>query len=170
MGSNSDRNRYRKKVGIPLDAPKYAFKGGKPTRTLEEKRDYWNTRTKNRYFERTRPDLAGKVFLDGRWQFPPEEKRRRRNRMTYAKFLHYVSRRGLETDLTEIQFLALRAQDCNYCQGALPVSGCGLDRIDNKKGYLVDNVLPCCAACNKAKMEHLSPDEWRAILAMRKRS
>ena len=27
----------------------------------------------------------------------------------------------------------------------------GLDRVDNSKGYTLDNVVPCCAACNRAK-------------------
>jgi len=27
----------------------------------------------------------------------------------------------------------------------------GLDRIDNAKGYILDNVVPCCKHCNYAK-------------------
>jgi len=27
----------------------------------------------------------------------------------------------------------------------------GLDRIDNTKGYVIDNVVPCCGHCNLMK-------------------
>ena len=27
----------------------------------------------------------------------------------------------------------------------------GLDRVDNEKGYTIDNVVPCCKHCNYAK-------------------
>jgi hypothetical protein len=33
----------------------------------------------------------------------------------------------------------------------LPNSGTRLDRIDNNKTYLKDNVVPCCKRCNVAK-------------------
>jgi hypothetical protein len=29
----------------------------------------------------------------------------------------------------------------------------GIDRIDNSKGYIKDNVVPCCNICNKAKRD-----------------
>ena len=28
----------------------------------------------------------------------------------------------------------------------------GIDRKDNNRGYCTDNVVPCCKACNRAKM------------------
>lgn len=27
----------------------------------------------------------------------------------------------------------------------------GLDRIDNERGYVIQNCVPCCAICNRAK-------------------
>jgi len=29
----------------------------------------------------------------------------------------------------------------------------GVDRVDNTKGYTIDNVVPCCAKCNRAKRD-----------------
>lgn len=29
----------------------------------------------------------------------------------------------------------------------------GIDRVDNTKGYTVDNCVPCCEMCNKAKRD-----------------
>lgn len=67
-----------------------------------------------------------------------------------------------EYNLTEEQFKILTRQDCYYC-GAKPSGESnyrvyngsyiynGLDRIDNTKGYMIDNVVPCCKICNYAK-------------------
>lgn len=64
--------------------------------------------------------------------------------------------------LEEVQFNNLISMDCHYC-GIEPIQNyklkgmngyCiynGLDRKDNKKGYIIDNVVPCCKTCNKAK-------------------
>ena len=70
--------------------------------------------------------------------------------------------RGLEYKLTEKQFAKITKQNCYYC-GAKPNNISkhpenfedyiynGLDRIDNDKGYTIDNVVPCCHQCNSAK-------------------
>ena len=70
--------------------------------------------------------------------------------------------RGLEFRLNEKQFKEITQKDCFYC-GAKPnniikspthngdYSYNGLDRIDNNKGYTIDNIVPCCKRCNRAK-------------------
>lgn len=67
-------------------------------------------------------------------------------------------------ELTEKQFIKITQQDCHYC-GAKPnniskdkgrygsYSYNGLDRVDNTKGYTIDNVVSCCKICNRAKSE-----------------
>jgi len=64
--------------------------------------------------------------------------------------------------LTEKQFEEITQQPCYYC-GAKPNNRAnrkdcngvyiynGLDRVDNTKGYTVENVVPCCKICNIAK-------------------
>ena len=48
---------------------------------------------------------------------------------------------------------------CMYCGSNLYEStGYGLDRIDNSKGYSLDNVTPCCGTCNRAKGNMSVPD------------
>jgi hypothetical protein len=68
--------------------------------------------------------------------------------------------RGIEVTVTQAQVLALAAMPCAYCgcppepkKGGSYGRGAwnGLDRIDSAKGYLPDNVLPCCVTCNRAK-------------------
>ncbi len=44
-------------------------------------------------------------------------------------------------------------KDCHYCGDKLGGLGYNLDRIDPFKGYLHDNVVPCCKLCNQAKMD-----------------
>ena len=70
--------------------------------------------------------------------------------------------KGLEYNLTEKQFAEITQRNCHYC-GARPnnitksarLNGGykynGIDRIDNDKGYTIDNVVPCCKTCNSAK-------------------
>jgi len=71
-------------------------------------------------------------------------------------------RRKIKYELTEKQFAEITQKDCYYC-GAKPsgiakypeVNGAyiynGIDRIDNNKGYVMGNVVPCCKICNRAK-------------------
>ena len=40
--------------------------------------------------------------------------------------------------------------NCFYC-GTSPQPANGIDRVDNTKGYLEDNVVSCCPKCNVAK-------------------
>lgn len=86
--------------------------------------------------------------------------------------------RGILFDISfsEIEILS---KHCFYC-GKNPVvkntenskngysyaSGSGLDRFDNKKGYIVGNVVPCCSPCNLDKGT-LSGKEYIAVISMR---
>ena len=38
---------------------------------------------------------------------------------------------------------------CYYC-GSI-IETVGVDRVDNNKGYTLDNVVPCCSKCNYMK-------------------
>ena len=65
-------------------------------------------------------------------------------------------------ELTNREAKTLMGQPCHYCGGepnnisfAKKDNGAfiynGLDRLDNSKGYTLENVVPCCWACNRAK-------------------
>ena len=86
-------------------------------------------------------------------------------------FLFYKSGakiRGLDFTLDKVTFERLTKSHCVYCgveplqkwQGARkhgvfsissPCIYNGIDRVDNNKGYIEGNVVPCCKVCNQAK-------------------
>lgn len=76
-----------------------------------------------------------------------------------------AKKRGIEYNLTEEQFKEITQKDCFYCKASpnniakqFQYNGIyiynGLDRIDNTKGYTLENVIPCCKMCNIAKSNH----------------
>lgn len=87
-------------------------------------------------------------------------------------FLHYkngAKRRGYLFEIPKERFRELTHQVCYYC-GSGPANRCskwdfngdyvynGLDRVDNDKGYVEGNIVPCCGECNKTKKGSISID------------
>ena len=76
-----------------------------------------------------------------------------------------AKRHNVSFELIEKQFKELTQLDCYYCDSS-PKQGYGkyihngLDRVDNNKGYTIDNVVPCCKQCNHAKT-NLTLQEFR---------
>lgn len=71
--------------------------------------------------------------------------------MRYAGLLQGAQKRRVLVSLTKNQYAEVVSESCYYCGGRLPRRGHGVDRIDNNQGYILGNVRPCCAKCNKAK-------------------
>ena len=82
-----------------------------------------------------------------------------------------AKRRGHIYNLTEEQFVEITQKDCFYCgekpNNIIKRNGYngdyihnGIDRIDNTKGYTINNVVPCCKICNQAKHK-LSLQEFK---------
>jgi hypothetical protein len=75
-----------------------------------------------------------------------------------------AKQRKRDFSLTPEEFKEIIVKDCIYCgQEASTIRSSpdnfgefvfsGLDRVDNDKGYSVDNVVPCCNTCNLAKRD-----------------
>jgi hypothetical protein len=67
---------------------------------------------------------------------------------------HYVKgakKRGIDFKLSKELFNSLIIQKCFYCDYIKDGEVNGIDRIDNNKGYLKENVVTCCETCNIAK-------------------
>lgn len=89
-------------------------------------------------------------------------------------YLHYrgqAQMRGLLWKLTKEEAKRLFTSSCFYC-GAAPsqviyrkrANGSftynGIDRVDNKQGYSIENCVACCGQCNRAKTD-MSINEFK---------
>lgn len=84
--------------------------------------------------------------------------------VVFGKYRKNAERQGRVFELTPEQFLTITQQPCHYC-GAPPAqegkskAGLvdfiynGIDRKDNGQGYTLGNVAPCCAVCNRMKLD-----------------
>lgn len=73
----------------------------------------------------------------------------------YDFYKNNAKRRNLDFDLSIEQFDIITQQECIYCGGYSGKynnnSFSGIDRVDSNKGYVEDNIVPCCDVCNKMK-------------------
>ena len=63
--------------------------------------------------------------------------------------------------LTEDEFESFWKKPCSYCGDEIETIG--IDRIDSKKSYEINNCKPCCTDCNKMKLD-LSEDEFLKLI------
>ena len=92
--------------------------------------------------------------IDRAWRKMNAHKKKEYNETPKAKFTAYklaAVKRGYAFKLKQAEFISLLHKPCHYCNNIAT----GLDRVNNKKGYLSSNVVPCCKLCNfmKGKME-----------------
>lgn len=69
----------------------------------------------------------------------------------YATLKFWAHKRGFVLEIPFEVFERLNRKPCHYCGGKLPTTGHGLDRKNNKEGYTLENVVPCCGRCNNKK-------------------
>jgi len=83
---------------------------------------------------------------------------------------------GREFSLTNEQLRKLYKSPCHYCgiepkqifqsqSGGESFIYNGLDRLENSKGYTLENVVPCCKPCNLVKYTNpvdnlIRPHQW----------
>jgi len=57
--------------------------------------------------------------------------------------------------ITEIEYNNVKQGICFYCgKQNTSMHQNGIDRIDNSKGYIIDNCTPCCGTCNYIKRNY----------------
>ncbi len=56
--------------------------------------------------------------------------------------------RNLSFELSQEYFSELVHKDCFYCKRPISL---GIDRLDNTKGYTIENSVSCCFPCNRMK-------------------
>ena len=96
-------------------------------------------------------------------------------RQCYKAYKHNATRAGREFSLTEIEFHEITQKDCYYCEAQPSIiskpgnykkqindTGSylrnGIDRKNNEIGYTLENSLPCCTICNRAKKDMVFED------------
>lgn len=68
----------------------------------------------------------------------------------YKNYKNGAKNRGLIFELSQREFSKYQNNKCAYCGDI--INGIGLDRVDNSKGYLVNNIVACCIKCNRMKL------------------
>lgn len=83
----------------------------------------------------------------------------------FCNIRNTAKRRGLSFNIPLSHYSYLVSTECFYCEKQTlgTEMGGGLDRIDNTKGYVIGNVLPCCGFCNNARGTHWSVEEFKLI-------
>ena len=74
----------------------------------------------------------------------------------YGTYLRSASKRNYNFKLTEEEYKLLATGECKYCEQQYLDGGylLGIDRVDNNKGYEMENCVTCCAMCNMIKSTH----------------
>jgi hypothetical protein len=89
----------------------------------------------------------------------------------YATYKIDAEKRNLEFELSKLEFKEIIDRNCFYCNcspsqikknihNAGDYIYNGIDRVNNDKGYIIGNVVPCCIQCNKSK-NNLTLDEFK---------
>jgi len=95
----------------------------------------------------------------------------------YRGLVGAAKSRSLRLMISRAEYETLiKGGSCFYCEDPIDLSsGSGylLDRINNSKSYYLNNVVVCCAACNRIKSDALNFEESifviRALKEFRKK-
>lgn len=91
-------------------------------------------------------------------------------RKLYASYRGNARAKKRKFDLTLDEFRDITSQNCTYCGSEPSTISCaessymkdkysmyrynGIDRVDSKRGYEKDNIVPCCKLCNLMKLNN----------------
>lgn len=87
-------------------------------------------------------------------------------RALYTRSKASAKQRGKSFLLTLEEYKTIRQRPCYYCNDLLKNEknrGIGLDRLDNNRGYEIDNVVACCGSCNQIRSDQLSISEMKEV-------
>lgn len=77
-------------------------------------------------------------------------------------YKRHAKERNLVWSVTRKLVTEMISRPCHYCgqppdnkkttkNSVAPLLYSGIDRVDNSKGYVRTNIVPCCKQCNRAK-------------------
>jgi len=80
-------------------------------------------------------------------------------RHRFSAYRCNAKKRSIDFSLSFEQFSEITKQPCTYCGDKKETNG--IDRMDNDRGYSIENCVPCCSQCNTIKMDY-SKEEFIA--------
>ena len=84
---------------------------------------------------------------------------------SYTEYKNRASKKNLDFVLSRDEYLSLITQDCYLCGKQSNSQHLnGIDRIDNNKGYMMENVKSCCANCNYMKKNYILEDVFNKCM------
>ena len=87
------------------------------------------------------------------------------NSCSYNRYTIRASKKNIEFALSQAEFDALKLHPCYLCGKQSNSQHLnGIDRIDNNKGYMMDNVKPCCFGCNHIKRNYVLDDIFNKFM------
>lgn len=140
----------------------------------EKERAYSKQRHRSGYYKKRRlANIDEALAYEREYRLKNREKilaahkiRCRTPKYRYQQLKDAAKRGGYELDISAEQYFALISRPCHYCWKSLNGgAGHGLDRVDCSRGYVVDNVVPCCKSCNRIKSDQLTEEEMLAAMA-----
>jgi hypothetical protein len=119
----------------------------------------WKNRSDAIAYARTYRNLhkAQHAGYRAKYNAKPEVKAHRKEhaKLPHMRFLHYkcgAKKRGLNFELTFEEFMGFWQVPCYYCGASIETVG--IDRLDSAVGYVLNNAVSCCSACNTAKSDY----------------
>jgi hypothetical protein len=86
---------------------------------------------------------------------------------SYNRYTIRASNKNLEFILSKDEFDTLKCQPCYLCGKQSNSQHLnGVDRLDNNKGYTLDNVKSCCFGCNHIKRNYVLKDVFNKFMAI----
>ena len=153
-----DRARYQANKAAESKKRKANYRANKTARLGACKAYYLKTRAtrlkqKNAYNLKNKAAMSekGKAYYLQHREEVLARSRAPRGRVTSV--CYGARKRGLAVEIAREDLEEMVGKECFYC-GEAPAEGAsnGVDRVDNDKGYVPDNCVPCCSPCNRMKM------------------
>ena len=99
---------------------------------------------------------------------PGKESSQRSMKRLFKNYIRGCKRKNIYWELTLEEFHKLTSSNCAYCekppaQRSRTYTYNGIDRMNNKRGYIRDNVVPACKECNFLKGDRLTFDEMKVV-------
>ncbi len=108
---------------------------------LYNTRGYFNAKCKKCVLEESRINIRKNRKIKGTYAW----RSRRRDSILWS-----AKKRGISFDLSLVEFEKLKSIiTCFYC--GKEANNLTIDRVDNSKGYTIQNCVRCCRKCNARK-------------------